>query len=298
MRGAAGQETARSDVLLFIGCTVVALLALALPRPWALSLASGLRRTAFRPLVALESRATSDRLARLNLSRIEHTSDSLAVLVQQQAALRLENDNLRGLMGVRARQPQPIVSAEVLHRPTMTDNRMLLLDVGTADGVQMFDPVVTGEGLIGSVVAISSHSSSAITWSNPDFAASAITADGRVSGFIHPSTTTSAAGQILQLNGIPLRDSLTPGTMVLTAGAGGTYPRGIPIGRVLSIARDDNGYDRVYMVVPFASPGSASHVVVLVSPRDSVYVRAAPPPHPIPQPPPPAAATPPPAGKP
>jgi cell shape-determining protein MreC len=61
---------------------------------------------------------------------------------------------------------------------------------------------------------------------------------------------------------------------VLTAGAGGTYPRGIPIGRIVAIGRDENGYDRIYRVVPFASPGGASHVVVLISPRDSIYPRA------------------------
>ena len=277
MRGAGGQETARSDVLLFVGCVALALLALALPRSWALTFASGLRQTALRPLIALNARATRDRTARFKLATVEHTSDSLAVLVQGQEALRRENENLRGLVGVRASQSHPTVSAQVLHRPTMTDTRMLLLDVGTADGVQMFDPVLTADGLIGSIVTAGRHNSSALTWANPDFSASAVTADGRVSGFIHPSTTGSGAGTILELQGIALRDSLAVGTVVMTAGAGGTYPRGIRIGRVASIGTDVNGYDRIYRVVPFASPGDASHVVILIAPRDSVFLKAPPP---------------------
>jgi rod shape-determining protein MreC len=304
MRGAAGHETARSDVLLFVGCTVLALIALALPRPWALSVATGFKDTALRPLIALQSRAGRDREARFNLDKIVRARDSLAVLVLQQAALRRENDNLRGLVGVRARQTHRTISAEVLHQPTVTDARMLLLDVGSADGVAMFDPVITADGLIGSVVSTGPHNSSALTWSNPDFAASAVTADGHVFGFIHPATAPSVAGQILQLNGIPLLDSLAIGTTVLTAGAGGTYPGGIPIGRIVSVTRDVNGYDRVYLVVPFAAPGNASHVVVLISPRDSNFVRspvprATPPPPPTATtPPPPPAATIPVAGKP
>lgn len=274
MRGAGGQETARSDVLLFVGCVALALLALALPRSWALSVAAGLRQTALRPIVALNARASRDRTARFNLARIERISDSLAVLVQEQTSLRRENDNLRGLADVRARQTQPTVSAEVLHRPTVTDSRMLLLDVGASDGVQMFDPVITADGLIGSIVTVGSHNSSSLTWANPDFSASAVTADGRVSGFIHPATTSGAAGPILELNGIAMRDSLTVGTIVMTAGAGGTYPRGIPIGRIVAIRPDPNGYDKVYRVVPFASPGDASHVIVLTSPRDSLFTRA------------------------
>jgi rod shape-determining protein MreC len=275
MRGAAGQETARSDILMLVGCTALALFALALPRAWGLAVATGLRQTALRPLVALQARADHDRRSRFDLARVQRSHDSLAVLVQQQDALRRENDNLRGLLGLRARLSHPSVPAEVLHRPTITDTRMLLLDVGTDNGVRMFDPVVTAEGLIGSVVSAGATTSSAITWANPDFSASAVTADGRVSGFIHPSTSVGVAGPILELHGIALRDSLAVGTVVLTAGAGGTYPRGIPIGRVVSIGRDENGYDHIYRVIPFASPGAASHVVVLTSPRDSLYPRAA-----------------------
>ncbi len=275
MRGAGGQETARSDVLLFVGCIALALLALALPRSWALTVASGLRQTALRPLVALNARATRDRTARFKLTAVEHTSDSLAVLVQQQEAIRRENENLRGLIGVRAAQSHPTVSAEVLHRPTVTDTRMLLLDVGTADGVHMFDPVVTASGLIGSIVISGAHSSSALTWANPDFAASAVTADGRVSGVVHPSTTGSGAATVLELQGIASRDSLVIGTVLMTAGAGGTYPRGIPIGRVASIGTDVNGYDKVYRIIPFAAPGDANHVVILTSPRDSVFAKLA-----------------------
>ncbi len=254
-------------------CRPAALVALALPRTWALSVAAGLRQSALRPLVALNARAARDRTARFKLATIEHTSDSLAVLVQQQDALRRENENLRGIVGLRERLSYPTVSAEVLHRPTVTDSRMLLLDVGTADGVQMFDPVVTADGLIGSIVSAGGHSSASLTWANPDFAASAVTADGRVSGFVHPSASSNSATTILELQGIALRDSLAIGTVVMTAGAGGVYPRGIPIGRVASIGKDVNGYDRIYRVVPFASPGDASHVVVLTSPRDSIYIR-------------------------
>ena len=281
MRGAAGQETARSDILLLIGCTALALLAIALPRTWGLAVATGLRQTALRPLVALQARAEHDRRSRFELAQVQSSHDSLAVLVQQQDALRHENDNLRGLAGVRARLSHPTVSAEVLHRPSVTDTRMLLLDVGTSDGVRIFDPVVTAEGLIGSIVSAGSTTSSAITWANPDFSASAMTADGSVTGFVHPSASSGLSGPMLELHGIAQRDSLPIGTVILTAGAGGTYPRGIPIGRVVSIRRDENGYDWVCRVVPFASPGSASHVVVLMSPRDSIYPRprpAAPPP--------------------
>jgi rod shape-determining protein MreC len=268
MRGSGDQQTARSDILLFIGCTAVALIAMALPHRWTLSFAARVRQTALRPVVALQARASQDRRSRFELSKVQRSNDSLAVLVQQQFSVRRENDNLRALLGVRARPLQATVAADVLHQPTVTDARMLLLDVGSADGVRLFDPVITADGLLGSIISEGAHSRSAMTWAHPDFAASAVTADGRVFGFVHPSRTKSAV-PILELHGVALRDSLPMGTVVMTAGAGGTYPRGIAIGRVVSVTTEVNGYDHIYHVVPFASPGDASHVVVLVSPRDS-----------------------------
>src|SRR5512146_2675128 len=115
MRGPAGRETARSDVLLFAGCIALALLALALPRNWALTFAAALRQTAFRPVVALQSRAGLDRTSRFDLAQVRRGHDSLALLVQQQAALLRDNENLRGLVGVRSRLTHPSVAAEILH---------------------------------------------------------------------------------------------------------------------------------------------------------------------------------------
>lgn len=273
MRGPDGRETARSDLLILAACAATALVALALPRTWSLAFATAVRQTVLRPVVAMHARATQDRIARFTLQGLERRDDSLALLVQQQYAIRSENTNLRALVALRARLAHPGVSADVLHRPTVTDAHMLLLDVGKSDGVQMFDPVVTGEGVIGYVTSAGAHSSSVLTWANADFAAAAVTVDGRVSGFVHPATQYNPAGPILELHGVAFRDSLALGTVLMTAGVGGTFPRGIPIGRITSVGREELGYDRVYRVIPFANPAVAPHVIVLTEPRDSVFPR-------------------------
>jgi rod shape-determining protein MreC len=267
----AADPTARGNVPLVVGCTALAFIALLLPRTWGLAISAALRETALRPVVAMRARANAERTARFSLSQVQHERDSLAIMVQEQTALRRENATLRGEAGLRARIVHRTVSAEVLHRPTMTDSRMLLLDVGGSDGVQSFDPVVTADGLVGYVVSVAPHSSMTFTWDNPDFAAAAVSADGRVGGFVRPSERVTFAYPSLEMRGIALGDSIVVGTTVLTAGSGGTFPRGIPIGRVVAIDREVYGYDRVYRIAPFANPGDASHVVVLISPRDSAF---------------------------
>ena len=122
MRDLGGRETARSDLVLFAGCVIVALLALALPRPWAASLTATIRETALRPLVAMRSRAVSERTSRQGLEALEHNRDSLALLVQDFATVSHENTNLRGLLAL----PPPTVAPLLERRGNLSTNRRQL----------------------------------------------------------------------------------------------------------------------------------------------------------------------------
>ncbi len=274
MRASSGREAARGDLLLFAGCLALALLALMFPRAWTSAFSSGLRHTILRPIVMLQSRAAEDRTSRFRLGGIERTRDSLALVVMDGAATRRENDNLRALLALRGRLARPHRAANVLHRPIGTDNRMLLIDIGREDGVSEFDPVVSGDGLLGSIWSVEAHSSSVLTWLHPDFRASAVTADGSILGtlILAPSSAGFATHSVLELSGVPLHDSLRLGTIVYTSGIGTVYPRGIPVGRIVGIGKETQGWERVYRVAPFANPGDATSVMVLTAPHDSAFL--------------------------
>lgn len=272
MRTRGGQGAAQGDLLLLGLCVAVSLTALALPGNWTSALAAGIRRTLLRPLVAIQARAEQDRIARFDLAAIEFARDSLAQVAMQTAAVRQENDNLRGLLELRNRVQSRFVPTEVLHRPTPMDPRLLLISGGKAEGVAAYDPVVTAGGLVGYVWSVGPASAAALTWQHPEFRASAVTGDGRVLGIVSPTTPTDGGHVVLQLRGVALRDSLPLGTVVYTAGLGGVYPRGIPIGTVREVSLDALGYERLYLVWPFVNPGLVSHVMVLTSPHDSVFL--------------------------
>ncbi|HEX3927839.1 MAG TPA: rod shape-determining protein MreC [Gemmatimonadales bacterium] len=277
MREPTGRSEARGDLLLFAGCIALSLVALALPHNWATGVAGFFRSTIFRPLIALDTRAVQDRTARFRLGALEHRADSLALLVEGTTALRRENDNLRALDSLEARLVPAHVAAEVLHRPTSTDGRMLLLSAGRDRGVAPFDPVITADGLIGQIWSVDAHSSSALTWTDPDFRAAAVTADGRVRGILAPSPAVDVNRAVLELHGVALRDSLKMGTVVYTSGDGSAYPRGIVVGRITAVHNDDQGYERVYRVIPFANPGDVTHVLILTGAHDSTAAHGAPP---------------------
>lgn len=262
----------REDFLLFAACLLLALLAYGMPRSWASSLVQGVRRTALWPVVTVQARAVEDRSARFRLESIQRERDSLAIMVMEQDAIRQENAQLHGLLELRPRLSKTYLATSVVHRPTPTDSRMLLIADGTASGVRQFDPLVTGSGLVGFVSNVSPASAAVMTWQHPDFRASVVTGDGEVYGVVSAGSSGEGGLPVLQLRGVALRDSLAAGTVVYTAGLGGVYPRGIPVGTIESVHPDEFGYERIYRVRPYVNPGSVTHATVLTAPRDSIFL--------------------------
>lgn len=262
MRPGLGRSLSKSDTLLLGTCLALSFAALLLPASWALGFSASVRATALAPMVWMQQNAEVQRTSRLRLKAIAASRDSAALAAQSLAGLRSENAQLRGLLALRQRIAYPTLAAEVLHQTAATDGRTLLLGAGSRDGVQVGNPVVSPDGLIGLVVSVDPFSSVMMTWAHPDFAASAVTENGSALGIVAPGGNASASDAFLELRGVPYRDTVAVGTLVMTSGLTGVYPKGIPIGRVRGIRREEAGWERVYHVNPLANPGLVSHVLI------------------------------------
>jgi rod shape-determining protein MreC len=257
----------RRDTALFVGCMVLAMAALFAPERITGSLANGLRQTVLAPVVWLQGEAELGRSSRARLRTLLAERDSAAYAAQVLPSLTAENERLRALLGLSHRLRTPYVAAEVLHQAQVTDARMLLLNVGSAQGVTGFDPIVAPEGLIGVIWNASRNTSVAMTWAHPEFRVSAFTANGSAFGIVAASPNGTGSESYLEFRGVPYRDSVVPGTVVLSSGLGGVYPKGVPIGTVVGVIREEAGWARVYRVRPAANPGSTAHVLVLTGRR-------------------------------
>jgi rod shape-determining protein MreC len=265
MASASERSYTRRDTVMFGVCLVLSLVALFSPSAWGLGIASALRQSVLAPLVWLQVRAEEGKTSRVRLRSITAQRDSASYIAQGLPSLLAENERLRQLLGLSRRLASPYVAAEVLHQPQATDGRTLLLSVGSRDGVAAFDPVVAPEGLIGVVLNAAHRSSIVMTWAHPEFRVSAFTVTGNAAGVVAPSASGSWEGA-LEFRGVPYRDSVPVGTLVLSSGLGGVYPKGIPVGTVTGIVSEQAGWERVYRLLPAANPGSAAHVLVLTSP--------------------------------
>jgi rod shape-determining protein MreC len=264
MASASERSFTRRDTVSFLACLGLSLVALFSPEKWGHDISDALRNSVLAPLVWLQARAEEGRTSRARLRAITVQRDSAAFLAQGVPSLVAENERLRQLLALSRRVSTPYVAAEVLHQPQATDGRTLLIDVGRNDLVSEFDPVVSPEGLIGMVVTTSQRSSVVMTWAHPEFRVAAFTVGGNASGVVAPSLSGTSGGGALEFRGVPYRDSIPNGTLVLSSGLGGVYPKGIPVGTVTGVAREQAGWERVYRLLPASNPGSVAHVLVLV----------------------------------
>ncbi len=218
------------------------------------------------PLLALQRQAELIKGARARYAIVAAQRDSALVEAQEVPALREENQRLREVLALAARLPANHVAAEVLHQSAATDGFTLVLAAGADDGVRPMAPVVAAGGLLGVVRSVEPRTAVVMVWAHRDFRVSAMTLDGGVFGIVAPSGAAGPNTMLLELQGVPYRQDVAPGTVIYTSGLGGAsglYPRGIPIGRVLSVSDEREGWSRTFLVRPAVHPASVSHVIVL-----------------------------------
>ncbi|MSR23438.1 MAG: rod shape-determining protein MreC, partial [Gemmatimonadetes bacterium] len=135
----------------------------------------------------------------------------------------------------------------------------------TAHGVSVNDPVVVADGLIGLIREVFDRSAVVMDWTHPEFGVSVMTEDGEAFGFVEPVQGAFREEDRMILNGVPFYTPIEEGTLLVTSGRGSVYPRGIPVGRVGSLAEAEAGWRKSFWVEPAARPGTATHVLVLIS---------------------------------
>lgn len=264
----------RLDAVFLVGCVVLSFVAIMLPTEASEPVASVLRRTVVAPLVSMQRGAERWRAAWVSSERRQMATDSLALRAVRAQALDVENEQLRKLIGLGSKLQWGFVPAEALHStapiPSEDIVTTLTLTTGSNSGVRRYSPVIAPEGLVGQIKTVDPTTSIAILYSDPDFRASAMTADGTGFGIVYPHQANvkgPSDSYMLELRGVPSRTVLQPGTIIVTSGLGGVFPRGVPIGTVVRDLRTSEVWTKTYLVRPAVSPSHVNAVLVLTAQR-------------------------------
>src|SRR2546428_8829390 len=264
----ADRYASRADTLLFLGCVALSQAAMSLPPVWRDPVAAGLRQTVLAPFLRLQQQSELLRTSQSRFEQVVAQRDSAALAATFLPELRTENTRLRALLGLGQRLGAGYIPAEVLPQAAPTDPRTLEVSAGRRQGVRPLASVVSPEGLVGLVFAVDAQTSVVITWAHPEFRASAMAADGSVYGIVAPRGTEGPGVWLLELRGVPYLQAVPARTVILTSGLGGVFPRGIPLGTVIGVAGETEGWERTYLVRPAVDPSAGKAVMVLLGAHD------------------------------
>lgn len=188
--------------------------------------------------------------------------------VGSQAAIA-ENAQLRKLVGLDRSGAIPSgyapVTGRVIARSPTVWFADVMIDVGSGDGVEVGDPVVNGDGLVGSVAAVTGGSAQVTLIADHSSAVSAKIVPGGVQGVLKPSL--GDPGDLI-LDFLDSEKLVGKGQSVVTSGwrAQGIesdYPPNLPIGEVSEAPLVEQEAQQQVHVKPFADLRELDLVEVL-----------------------------------
>ena len=152
--------------------------------------------------------------------------------------------------------------ANVIKRDANDDFYAFTLDVGTAKGVSVNNPVITENGLIGWVCQADAATCKVKTILSPDTKTGAQDKQSGDNGIINGSATLCDKNRTAMTK-LAENHKVKKGDMIVTSGTGGVYPGGLLIGEVESV--EFNSYDasRHAVIKPYEDIRTVSTAAVI-----------------------------------
>ena len=156
-------------------------------------------------------------------------------VIQLQEQLR-EAEVLYSLLDfARARPQDQYIAAAVIGKDPSPFLHYLIIDHGSDDGIQRGMPVVTQQGLVGRIDAVTASAARVQLITDPNSRVNVRLQEQNESAQIEGSITGDVSlGMVAQ------NVTLNPGDILLTSGLGGNYPTDILVGQVENIEDMEN----------------------------------------------------------
>src|SRR5215475_4127335 len=142
-----------------------------------------------------------------------------------------ENRRLRRLLALRERLPVTTLPGEVIAREWGGWVRSLTVNRGRSDDIRRLTAVISPDGLVGRVVDVRSGASIVQVLTDPTSTVGAHVLRTRTPGIVEGDPRGTLRFKFMARDGASIQN----GDVLVTAGQGGLFPRGIPIGMVCSI---------------------------------------------------------------
>ncbi len=199
-----------------------------------------------------ENQALKEEIASLNAQLADYEST------------KAELAELQEFIGIKEEHTDYTLSSpcEVIGYVTNDPYNAFMIDSGTNDGIALYDPVVTVQGLVGIITEVSADTATVSTILSPDVAVAAYNSSTRETGVVCGDVSASRDGKT-HMDYLQIGTKSAENQVVLTTGENGYFPKNYVIGYVSEVGLDDSGLAAYAQVKPAADLNHLRMVVVI-----------------------------------
>ena len=184
--------------------------------------------------------------------------------------LKLETQRLRALVGaalrtrdfdrIYERHQLETIAATITQKSAPFLATSFQVNAGRAHGVVSNAAVIRPEGIVGRVQALTPWSSEVQPITQPQAGAGAMLSESRTHGVVR-----GQGSELVRLDYIPISVPVEIGEMIYTSGTDKIYPKGLPIGKVVSVTEGNLVHQHI-LVRPSVNLSRIEEVLLVTTP--------------------------------
>ncbi len=164
---------------------------------------------------------------------------------------------IQALLAFKEQYVDTTVAAQVIGTSGSEQSRILYIDKGSADGIKPDMAVITPTGIVGKVVQVFPDSSQVLPINDQFSGVGAALKSSRLQGILKGSPNGATTLQYVMSD-----EKVEPGEEVITSGGDRIFPKGLPVGKVVSVEPGKDLFLNI-RVVPAARLDQVEEVLVV-----------------------------------
>jgi len=148
----------------------------------------------------------------------------------------------------------------VIGRDASGFSRLIFIDHGSRDLIKIHDPVLTPGGIVGQVIMTSPFSAKIMLITDSHSSCDVLVQRTRGRGILQGTNQ-----ELCQLSYLVRSADIQIGDTIITSGMDGVYPKGIPVGTIVSLDKGKESLCQKITVQPFANLSGLEEIIVSTS---------------------------------
>ena len=169
---------------------------------------------------------------------------------------------LSALLQFKEQALPTMIAAQVIGRDSSNRYKSVILNKGDSDGIQKDMGVITPSGVVGRVVKTTGATSVVLLVTDPNNAIAGLIQRTRDEGIVEGTPQGRA-----KLKYIPMLSAVREGDHVVTSGLVGGFPRGIAIGTITGIEREEGALFQTADLSPDVDVNHVEEVLIIQAPQ-------------------------------